>query len=48
MVPARQLNRHTLALSVLASEPAVSSIVWYEQSEMTKPAPVGFATPVEG
>jgi hypothetical protein len=33
---------------VLASEPAISEIAWYEESEMSKPEPAGFPTPVEG
>ncbi len=32
--------------SVLKNEPAVSRIVWYEQSQLTKLQPDGFATPV--
>ena len=34
--------------AVLANEPAVSDIAWHEESEMSKPQPSGFATPVEG
>jgi hypothetical protein len=34
--------------SVLASEAAISDIAWHEASEMSKPQPVGFPTPVEG
>ena len=34
--------------SVLASEPAVSNIVWYDESQMRKAQPDGFTTPVEG
>lgn len=30
---------------VLASEPIVTEIAWYEESEMTKPTPAGFPTP---
>jgi hypothetical protein len=33
---------------VLANEPAISEIAWYEESEMSKPGPVGFPTPVGG
>jgi hypothetical protein len=33
---------------VLASEPAISEIAWHEESEMRKPEPAGFPTPVEG
>lgn len=33
---------------VLASEPLVSDIVWYDESQMRKAQPSGFATPVEG
>ncbi len=33
---------------VLASEPAIRDIVWYEESEMSKPKPAGFPHPVEG
>jgi hypothetical protein len=33
---------------VLAAHPAISDIVWYEESEMSKPQPAGFSTPVEG
>ena len=33
---------------VLTSEPAVSDIVWYEESQMRKAQPDGFATPIEG
>jgi hypothetical protein len=33
---------------VLANEPAVSEIAWHEESEMSKPEPAGFPTPVEG
>jgi hypothetical protein len=32
----------------LASEPAISDIVWHEESEMCKPQPAGFPHPVEG
>ncbi len=32
---------------MLASEPAVSDIAWYEESQMTKTAPEGFASPDE-
>ncbi len=34
--------------NVLASEPAVSDIAWHEESEMSKPIPVGFPAPVDG
>lgn len=34
--------------AVLVTEPAVSDIVWYEESQMRKAQPDGFATPVEG
>ena len=33
---------------VLTSEPAVSDIVWYAESQMRKAQPDGFATPIEG
>jgi hypothetical protein len=33
---------------VLAVDPAISDIVWYEEREMSKPQPAGFPTPVEG
>lgn len=33
---------------VLASEPAITDIAWHEESEMCKPRPAGFATPMEG
>ena len=33
---------------VLASEPAITEIAWHEESEMSKPRPAGFPTPVEG
>lgn len=33
---------------VLASEPGVSDIVWYEESEIRKTRTAGFATPFEG
>jgi len=33
---------------VLASDPAITDIAWHEESEMSKPQPVGFPTPVEG
>ena len=33
---------------VLASEPAISHIAWHEESEMSKPQPAGFPTPVDG
>lgn len=33
---------------VLESEPTVSSIIWYEESEMRKAQPSGFPTPVDG
>lgn len=32
----------------LASERAISQITWYEESEMGKPQPAGFPTPLEG
>src|SRR5262245_4631563 len=32
----------------LASEPAITDIAWHEESEMKKPQPAGFPTPVEG
>jgi hypothetical protein len=32
--------------SVLVSEPGVFDIVWYEESEVRKPRPVGFPTPL--
>ena len=32
--------------SVLSSEPAVTDIIWYEESQMRKPQPDGFTTPV--
>jgi hypothetical protein len=32
---------------VLASELAITDIAWHEASEMSKPEPVGFPTPVE-
>lgn len=32
---------------VLASEPAITEIAWYEENEMTKPKPTGFTTPVD-
>jgi hypothetical protein len=34
--------------NVLAAEPAVSEIAWHEESEMSKPKPVGFPAPVDG
>lgn len=34
--------------AVLADEPAVSNVVWYEEGEMRKPQPAGFRTPVGG
>lgn len=34
--------------AVLASEPAVSDIVWYEEKELKKARPAGFPTPGEG
>jgi hypothetical protein len=33
---------------VLASDPAITEIAWYEESEMGKPEAVGFSTPIEG
>jgi hypothetical protein len=33
---------------ILASEPAITEIAWHEESEMSKPEPGGFPTPVEG
>jgi hypothetical protein len=33
---------------VLASEPAITNIAWHEESEMSKPQPVGFPTPDDG
>lgn len=33
---------------VLTSEPLVSDVVWYDESQMRKAEPDGFATPVEG
>jgi hypothetical protein len=33
---------------VLASDPGVSDIVWYEENELNKPRPAGFPSPVEG
>ena len=33
---------------VLASEPAITEIAWHEESEMSKPEPAAFPTPVEG
>ena len=33
---------------VLTSEPAVSEVVWYDERQMRKAEPDGFATPVEG
>jgi hypothetical protein len=33
---------------MLASEPAVSDIAWYDESQMRKAAPDGFASPSEG
>jgi len=32
---------------VLAGEPAVSEIVWYEARDMCKAKPAGFVSPVE-
>jgi hypothetical protein len=34
--------------NVLASEALVTGIAWHEESEMSKPEPPGFPTPVEG
>jgi hypothetical protein len=34
--------------AVLAKDPAVSGIAWYEESEIRRPEPIGFPTPVEG
>jgi hypothetical protein len=36
------------AHAVLSGEPAVSDIAWYEEKEMRKGNPAGFATPVDG
>jgi hypothetical protein len=33
---------------VLASEPAITEIAWHEESDMNKPQPAGFPSPVEG
>lgn len=33
---------------VMAGESVISDIVWHEESEMSKPEPAGFPTPVEG
>jgi hypothetical protein len=33
--------------AVLAGEPAISDIIWYEENEMNKACPTGFPTPVE-
>jgi hypothetical protein len=33
---------------VLSSEAAISDIAWHEESEMNKPQPASFPTPVEG
>jgi len=33
---------------VLATDPAISDIMWYEESEMGNPRPAGFPKPVEG
>lgn len=33
---------------ILAREPAVSDIIWYEESQMGKLRPAGFPTPQEG
>lgn len=33
--------------NVLLNEPAVTEIAWHEESEMSKPEPAGFPTPVE-
>ena len=33
---------------VLASEPAITDIVWHEECDMSKPEPARFPTPVEG
>jgi len=32
----------------LSSESLATEIAWHEESEMSKPAPAGFPTPVEG
>jgi hypothetical protein len=32
---------------VLTSEPTITEIAWYEESEMSKPQPTGFPIPVE-
>jgi hypothetical protein len=34
--------------TVLANESLVTEIAWHEESEMSKPKPAGFPTPVEG
>jgi hypothetical protein len=33
--------------AVLANEPTVSDIVWYEESQIRKAEPIGFPTPVD-
>ena len=33
---------------VLTSEPTVSGVIWYEESEINKARPAGFPTPVDG
>ena len=33
---------------ILASEPAITEIAWHEESDMKKPKPAGFPTPIEG
>jgi len=38
----------TEAHSVLASQPVITEIAWHEESEMSKPEPLGFPMPVEG
>jgi hypothetical protein len=34
--------------NVLATEPGINDIAWHDGSEMSKPQPAGFPTPVEG
>ena len=34
--------------AVLASDPETTDIAWHEESEMSKPQPAGFPTPVDG
>jgi hypothetical protein len=33
---------------VLMSEPAISGVVWYKESEMCKPEPVCYSAPIDG